>query len=65
MPKVRSHLFEPFVSTKEKGTGLGLAVVYQCVQLHQGEIEVGESEEGGARFTISLPLYPDEAAPGA
>jgi len=63
--RVRSHLFEPFVSTKEKGTGLGLAVVYQCVQLHQGAIEVGESKEGGARFTISLPLYPDEAAPGA
>jgi len=60
--KIRAHLFEPFVTTKEKGTGLGLAVVYQCVKLHGGAIEVGESTEGGARFTISLPLHSDEAA---
>lgn len=63
--QLRPHLFEPFVTTKEKGTGLGLAVVYQCVKLHGGTIEVGESAEGGACFTISLPLYPDQAAPGA
>lgn len=61
--QVRAHLFEPFVTTKEKGTGLGLAVVYQCVKLHGGTIEVGESTEGGARFTIRLPLHSGETAP--
>jgi signal transduction histidine kinase len=60
--KIRAHLFEPFVTTKERGTGLGLAVVYQCVKLHGGTIEVAESAEGGARFTIRLPLHSDEPA---
>jgi signal transduction histidine kinase len=62
-PELRAHLFEPFVSTKEKGTGLGLAVVYQCVKLHGGTIDVGESAEGGARFTIRLPLRSQEPSP--
>jgi CheY-like chemotaxis protein len=54
---VKSHLFEPFYTSKEpgKGTGLGLAVVFGIVRSHGGTVSV-ESEEGkGTRFTIRFP----------
>lgn len=54
---VRDKLFEPFVTTKEvgKGTGLGLAVCRGLVEAVGGAISVGESPEGGARFSVRLP----------
>ncbi|MBS3763063.1 MAG: PAS domain S-box protein [Planctomycetes bacterium] len=52
----QEHLFEPFYTTKETGTGLGLPVTYGIIERHGGEIEA-ESEKGqGATFRISLPL---------
>lgn len=49
-------LGEPFYTTKEKGTGLGLMVSYRIIEEHNGSIEV-ESEEGiGTLFKIRLPL---------
>lgn len=49
------QIFEPFVSTKEDGTGLGLFISYGIVQNHNGDIQV-ESELGnGTKFTIVLP----------
>lgn len=52
------HIFEPFFSGRErgKGTGLGLSIVKQIVDGHRGQIGVAESEAGGARFTVSLPI---------
>lgn len=52
-----SKIFEPFFTTKKAGagTGLGLAVCERIVNAASGEIRVGESLLGGARFTIKLP----------
>ncbi|WP_341939188.1 sensor histidine kinase [Marinimicrobium sp. C2-29] len=56
--KVRHQLLEPFVTTKPVGvgTGLGLAVVNAVVTEHSGQIEVGNSDLGGARFELFLPF---------
>lgn len=56
------HIFEPFYSKKElgrSGTGLGLAVVWNCVQHHEGTIEVASSKQG-TTFTITLPCTEQE-----
>ena len=56
--ELRERIFEPFFTTKPigSGTGLGLAIAYNIVRAHEGHIAVGTSPEGGARFTISVPL---------
>lgn len=50
------RIFEPFVSTKETGTGLGLAICKRIVEEHGGFIEATSRTEGGALFTVSLPV---------
>jgi two-component system, NtrC family, sensor kinase len=49
-------IFEPFYSTRAKGTGLGLAVSYGIVQNHQGDIRVYSVPGETTRFTIELPI---------
>jgi PAS domain S-box-containing protein len=49
-------IFNPFYTTKEKGTGLGLAIASKIIEAHNGQILATNSPEGGALFTISLPL---------
>lgn len=49
------HLFDPFVSKREGGTGLGLAMVHRAVEAHSGAIMVDAAPDRGARFTVYLP----------
>ncbi|MFN2354572.1 MAG: PAS domain S-box protein [Desulfopila sp.] len=53
-------IFEPFYTTKSEvqGTGLGLSVSYGIISSHGGEITVDSAEDGGARFTVKLPMAP-------
>ena len=50
------HVFDPFFSTKDYGTGLGLSVVHGIIQEHGGQIEVESELKKGTAFHILLPL---------
>lgn len=59
------HIFEKFFKlpeSKSNGLGLGLSVAKAIIALHQGRIEVQNRVEGGARFTLFLPLNPAPTA---
>ncbi len=58
-PEIAADIFEPFVSGRENGTGLGLALVSKIVTDHQGWISV-DSVPGRTVFRISLPLAPKD-----
>jgi len=49
-------IFDPFYTTKVRGTGLGLAVAYRIVESHQGKLLVKSEKGKGSTFTILLPL---------
>ncbi len=49
---IKGRIFEPFFSTKEGGTGLGLASVYSVVEAHGGMVTVERGTLGGARFSL-------------
>jgi len=54
-PELREKIFTPFFTTREKGTGLGLAFVREIVRDHGGEVTVEEAPGGGSVFSFDLP----------
>ncbi|HET9833709.1 MAG TPA: PAS domain S-box protein [Vicinamibacterales bacterium] len=55
-PEIHTRLFTPFVTTKARGTGLGLSTVKRLIEAHHGEIRVESPASGGARISVTLPL---------
>ena len=53
---LQKTIFEPFVSSKDNGTGLGLMIVKRIVENHQGMIFIQESSADGTIFVLDLPL---------
>jgi signal transduction histidine kinase len=54
-PEVLEKIFNPFFTTKEKGTGLGLAVIHKIITDHQGTVAVESTPERGTTFLVKLP----------
>jgi two-component system nitrogen regulation sensor histidine kinase NtrY len=54
-PGLRGRVFQPYMTTKVDGTGLGLALVRQTVDAHSGTIAASETPGGGATFTLVFP----------
>jgi signal transduction histidine kinase len=52
-----NHIFEPFYTTKKKGTGLGLMIVQRIVRQHGGKIELESRVGQGTTFRIRLPMH--------
>jgi signal transduction histidine kinase len=53
--QLRERLFDPYVTGKPGGTGLGLALVKQTIEAHGGRVWHEPTPEGGATFVITLP----------
>lgn len=69
-PDLRARIFDPFVTDKEQGAGLGLAIVRKVAEAHRGRVELASPEEtngaGGAEFRIYFPSLEDPPArPGS
>lgn len=54
-PALLAHAFEPYVTTKHKGTGLGLALVRKLAEEQGGDVRLANAEGGGAEITVTLP----------
>jgi signal transduction histidine kinase len=55
-PDMLPRLFEPFATNRVTGTGLGLAIAQNAIRSHRGEINAHNRAEGGAVFTVTLPV---------
>lgn len=59
-PQILGKVFDPFVSTRDEGTGLGLTIVHRIVDDHDGHIEVTSEQGAGTAFTVWLPALQQE-----
>lgn len=56
----KEKIFEPFYTTKEHSTGIGLSLCHRIITDHRGTLAVASSGLGGAKFLISLPVLPEQ-----
>jgi two-component system sensor kinase FixL len=59
-PEIEAQLFQPFVSTKREGMGIGLSVSRTIIEAHGGRLAPSANPEGGTIFRFSLPLAAEE-----
>jgi two-component system nitrogen regulation sensor histidine kinase NtrY len=64
-PEIRTKIFEPYFSTKENGTGLGLTIVSQIIEDHRGYIRAWPNDPKGTRFMMEFPVRRDAVAEDA
>src|SRR2546430_114699 len=55
-PELSDRIYDPFFTTKVKGTGLGLGIVRKIVDAHDGRIDLHSSPDTGTRFRVTLPV---------
>ena len=55
--EISGRIFDPFVSTKDSGMGLGLSICKRIIEAHSGQITVENCSGSGAEFTVRLPLF--------
>ena len=60
-PEIKERMFEPFSTTKEGGTGLGLPFVLSVVEAHNVTIDADSSSDSGTSFTMRIPLAQSES----
>ena len=60
-PELSDRIYDPFFTTKIKGTGLGLGIVRKIVDAHDGRIDLTSSPETGTRFRVTLPVASNAA----
>jgi nitrogen fixation/metabolism regulation signal transduction histidine kinase len=63
--EIATRIFEPYVSSKQRGSGLGLALVRDIAQQHGGDVTLEPREGGGTRARLTLPLAGPAPAEGA
>jgi signal transduction histidine kinase len=54
-PEIQDHIFHPYFSTKDRGTGIGLALADKLVRQHRGQLDF-RTGPGGTSFRMTLPL---------
>lgn len=60
--EIAARLFQPFVTSKASGMGIGLSISKRIIEAHGGQISVSRNDKGGATFTFSLPLAGKEVS---
>jgi two-component system nitrogen regulation sensor histidine kinase GlnL len=62
-PETLEQIFTPFYTTKNKGSGLGLATCQKIISEHEGFLKVDSTPGNGTRISVSLPLHTDKPGP--